>query len=83
MIKSSIIHRATREFCYPICEGTFRIRIATAQNDVNSITLHTIDKYLDPVKKDTRESFTMKKITSDGLYDYFETENKISSKQIS
>ena len=74
MIKSSITHRATREFCYPICEGTFRIRIATAKNDVKGITLHTIDKYLDPAKKDTRESFAMEKIATDDLHDYYETE---------
>lgn len=74
MIKSSITHRATREFCYPICEGTFRIRIATAKNDVRKITLHTIDKYIDPAKMDTRQSFDMEKIATDGLHDYYETE---------
>ena len=77
MIRSAITHRATREYCYPICEGTFRIRIATAKNDVEKITLHTIDKYLDPEKKDTRDSFSMEKIATDDFHDYYEAEVKL------
>ena len=77
MIKSSITHRATREYCYPICEGTFRIRIATAKNDVKRIILHTTDKYIELEKMDTREAFEMEKIATDNFHDYYEAEVKL------
>ncbi len=72
MIRSSILHKATRHYCYAVAAGDFRIRIITAKGDINKITLHTREKYLDPAFIDTTGSAPMELIASDEVHDYYE-----------
>ncbi len=77
MLRAAIMHKATREYCYPVEPGLFKIRLVTACNDVKRVILNIRDKYLSIDKLDTRSSYEMKLIASDDERDYYEAEIKI------
>ena len=74
MNKAAIIHKATREYCFPVRKNTFCIRAETQKNDVREIVLHTRDKYLPAEKYDTRRTFVMQRTASDEARDYYEAQ---------
>ena len=71
---AALWHEATQRYCYCLEPGRFLFRLQTAKDDLKSVTLHTLDKYLPLKIKDTRKATPMKWVASDGLRDYYEVE---------
>ena len=46
---AALWHEATQRYCYCLEPGRFLFRLQTAKDDLKSVTLHTLDKYL-PLK---------------------------------
>ena len=46
---AALWHEATQRYCYCLESGRFLFRLQTAKDDIKSVTLHTLDKYL-PLK---------------------------------
>lgn len=51
---AALWHEATQRYCYCLEPGRFLFRLQTAKDDLKSVTLHTLDKYLPLKIKDTR-----------------------------
>ena len=71
---AALWHEATQRYCYCLEPGRFLFRLQTAKDDLKSVTLHTLDKYLPLKIKDTRKATPMKWVANDGLRDYYEVE---------
>lgn len=71
---AAIWHEATQRYCYCLEPGRFLFRLQTAKDDIKSVTLHALDKYLPLKIRDTRKTTPMKRVASDGLRDYYEVE---------
>ena len=71
---AALWHEATQRYCYCLEPGRFLFRLQTAKDDLKSVTLHTLDKYLPLKIRDTRKTTPMKWVASDGLRDYYEVE---------
>ena len=71
---AAIWHEATQRYCYCLEPGRFLFRLQTAKDDIKSVTLHALDKYLPLKIRDTRKTTPMKWVASDGLRDYYEVE---------
>lgn len=69
---SAIRHEADKRYCFALEKGKFLIRIQTKKDDIETIILHTRDKYIPLKLVDTRSSQEMEKVASDRFYDYFE-----------
>lgn len=69
---AAIYHEATQRWCHAIGPDRFVIRIQTAKDDVNAVTLHTRDKYIPLKFFDSRRTYPMEKVACDGLRDYYE-----------
>ncbi|MBR2047088.1 MAG: alpha-glycosidase [Oscillospiraceae bacterium] len=69
---AAICHEATQRWCHAVGQDRFVIRIQTAKDDVKSVTLHTRDKYIPLKFFDSRKTYLMEKVASDGLRDYYE-----------
>lgn len=69
---AALWHEATQRYCYCLESGRFLFRLQTAKDDIKSVTLHTLDKYLPLKIRDTRKTTPMKWVASDGLRDYYE-----------
>lgn len=70
---SAIRHIADKRCCLSVGNNGFLFRIQTKKSDVSEIVLHTLDKYMKPEVKDTKQAHMMKKIATDRLCDYYET----------
>ena len=51
---AAIYHDMDKRYCYAVDKNKFIIRITTKKGDMEKVTLHTQDKYIPLVKKDTR-----------------------------
>lgn len=71
---AAIYHDMDKRYCYAVDKNKFIIRITTKKGDMEKVTLHTQDKYIPLVKKDTRAEYPMEKAASDEYHDYYETE---------
>ena len=71
---AALWHEATQRYCYCLEPGRFLFRLQTAKDDIKSVTLHALDKYLPLKIRDTRKTTPMKWVASDGLRDYYEVE---------
>ena len=74
MNREAIIHLSNLEDAYALTEKEAVIRIRTAQNDLQAITLVYIDKYRHMFHDyHVYEQSEMKRVASDGRYDYYES----------
>ena len=71
---AAIAHEATQRWCHCLEKDRFVIRIQTAKDDIQSIRLHTRDKYIPLKFFDSRKTYMMEKVACDGLRDYYEAE---------
>lgn len=73
---SSIIHLKDSGDVYSLDRNNFCVRIRTAKSDFSKVFIHVCDKYLSSISKTPLEDsilkFPLKKVSSDGLYDYYE-----------
>lgn len=72
MIKSAIIHRPDREYCYSVGNNDFIIKIRTAHGDLSECILNCRDKYMSMRVPDIDKNICMQKIASNDIYDYYE-----------
>jgi len=74
MNKAAIIHLSNLEDTYALTETEAIIRIRSAQGDLQAITLVYIDKYRHMFHDyHVYEESEMKRVASDGRYDYYES----------
>lgn len=69
---AAIRHFADKRYCYAMEKGRFLIRIETKKDDAARVILHVQDKYLPLKMMDTRREYSMEKLCSDGMIDYYE-----------
>ena len=69
---AAIRHFADRRYCYAAEKGRFCIRLETKRDDIESVVLHTQDKYLPIERVDTRQTYKMERVCSDAYLDYYE-----------
>lgn len=69
---AAIRHFADKRYCYAIEKGRFLIRLETKKGDVESVVLHTQDKYLPLEYMDTRQEHMMRAVYADNYIDYYE-----------
>ena len=69
---AAIRHESTQDYCFCLTPGRFLFRLQTAKDDLRSVTLHSLDKYLPLKIKDTRKATPMHRVACDGLRDYYE-----------
>ncbi|MBR4026110.1 MAG: glycoside hydrolase family 13 protein [Lachnospiraceae bacterium] len=74
---SAIYHDASKKYCYALENGKFVIRIKTKKEDIQSVILHSQDKYIAVELMDTRTQTLMQKYASDSWCDYYEAEMDI------
>ena len=53
---AALWHEATQRYCYCLEPGRFLFRLQTAKDDIKSVTLHALDKYLPLKIRDTRKT---------------------------
>lgn len=75
---AAIYHDMDKRYCYAVGKDRFLFRITTKKGDMESIVLHTQDKYIPLFKKDTRAEYPMEKVASDEHHDYYEVEINFS-----
>lgn len=73
MIKSSIVHRPDREYCYSTGNNDFIIKIRAAHGDLLECMINYRDKYMSTWIPNIDKENKMTLIASDGVYDYYET----------
>lgn len=73
MIKSAIIHRPDREYCYSVGDNDFIVKIRAAHGDLSECILNYRDKYLSMRKSNIDKENHMNLVASDSIYDYYET----------
>lgn len=64
---SAIRHIADKRCCLSVGNNGFLFRIQTKKSDVSEIVLHTLDKYMKPEVKDTKQAHMMKKSQQTGF----------------
>lgn len=69
---AAIRHESTQDYGFCLRPGTFLFRFQCAKDDLRSVTLHSLDKYLPLTIKDTRKATPMTRVACDGLRDYYE-----------
>jgi len=74
---SSVIHLRDSYDIYSLDRNNFCVRLKTAKSDFSKVFVHVCDKYLAHISKTPLEDsilrFPLKKVASDGIYDYYET----------
>lgn len=75
MNKSAILHIPLSQYAYAEDEHTLTIRLRTEKGDVKKCVLYYGDR-VDPVEPITVRELVMKKVSTDDLFDYYETDVK-------
>lgn len=78
MNKHAIYHITDVPFVYGVNEDTLLVRIRTAQDDIEKCKIYFKDRYDWENPFDTKE---MKKVESDGLFDYYESKVNVKGKR--
>ena len=69
---SAIRHLADKRDCFALEKGKFVFRIQTKKDDMETVVLHSRDKYIPIDVYDSRNECQMQKVASDCYFDYFE-----------
>lgn len=71
---AAIVHTMEQRDCYALEPGRFLFRLRAKQGDLQEVSLVYQEKYIERKEKDTRCICEMRKVSSDGIHDYFEVE---------
>ncbi|MFW5981801.1 MAG: glycoside hydrolase family 13 protein [Halanaerobiaceae bacterium] len=72
MNKAAVIHQAGSNYAYPIAMHNLKIRLKAAKGDLQEVAVIYGSRYPLDYKEPSKIK-TLKKVASDGLFDYFET----------
>lgn len=71
MLKEAIYHKIDSDYCYALSKNKFLVKLRTKQGDVEEVNLIYFDKY--KFYQDKKRYYKpMKKVASDGMFDYYE-----------
>lgn len=73
MIKEAVFHKMDKEYCYCLEPGKFLIKVRCKRGDMQNVILRVTDKYAYARKLANVASIEMIKVSSDSLFDYYET----------
>ena len=69
---SAVRHLADKRDCFALEKGKFVFRIRAKKDDMESVVLHSRDKYIPIDRFDSRSECRMDKVAGDSYFDYFE-----------
>lgn len=74
MERAAVIHHPENDYFYATGRNSYTVKLAVKQGDACRVFLHCRDKYIPEDSVNTAGSTVMRRVASDGLYDFYEAD---------